>query len=596
MKHILLTFFLTLSTVLSVSGQTPRMPLGYVDGQVSTSGKDKFSTDSKDTWVSGAIYIPAESFRLLTGNHIDSIRAGLASRLNVDSLRVWVRTSLTGEDLASGAIGAKSGSNPRIAKGWNSIGLDHPYTISTAEGLYIGYSFHQKGTTIALSVVDHPQPNALFVQLGNGAEWEDRSDEGALAIEAFVYGDNLPMHNLTLDSLATGQALTLDKGTLAVSTTVRNSGLQTITGFDAVCRVDGIDETYTAHFDESIPFGETRQVDFTISPAITETTPKVRTLTVTLDNLTEGTDIDQTDNTLTTQFKVFAHAFTRNALLEEFTTEKCSNCPRVAGYLHDALQDERIAGRAIALCHHSGYGTDWLTIPADEDYLWFFGPTGTYAPAMMFDRVTMSGSRAVCLPQSAEEIVLRTLERLRQTAYVSINLSAEVDQEDNNLIHVTVEGDRMKEDFTTHAPRIGVALYEDNIKAKAQASGGDDYTHQHVGRAVNSTWGDIIEWNDDSYTYTCDLTLKDDYVRDNLGVIAYIWDYDPDDHANCEVANAASITWDKVATHIAAPMEKEESASTRYYTVDGREVANDGQLSGLYLVKQGNKVSKLLIK
>lgn len=596
MKHILLTFFLTLSTVLSVSGQTPRMPLGYVDGQVSTSGKDKFSTDSKDAWVSGAVYIPAEAFRLLTGNHIDSIHAGLASRLNVDSLRVWVRASLTGEDLASGAISAKSGSNPRANKGWNTVGLDHPYDIETAsEGLYIGYSFHQKGNTIALSVVDNPQPNALFVQLGNDAEWEDRSGEGALAIEAFVYGDNLPMYNLTLDSLTTGQALTLDKGTLAVSAKVRNNGLKTITGFDAICRVDGIDETYTAHFDESIPFGETRQVDFTISPAITETTPKVRTLTVTLDNLAEGEDIDRTDNTLTTQFKVFAHAFTRNVLLEEFTTEKCSNCPRVAGYLHDALQDERIAGRAIALCHHSGYGTDWLTIPADEDYLWFFGPTGTYAPAMMFDRVTMSGSRAVCLPQSAEEIVLRTMERMKQPTYVSIALSAEVDKQDNNLLHVTVEGDRMKEDFTTHAPRISVALYEDNIKARAQASGGDDYTHQHVGRAVNSTWGDIIEWNGDSYTYTCDLTLSDDYVRDNLGVIAYVWDYDNEDHANCEVANAASITWDKVATRIAAPM-KEESAPARYYTVDGREVANDGQLTGLYIVRQGSKVSKVLIK
>ena len=111
-----------LTAALSANAQATRMSLGYVNGQMKTSGTDGFSTNTKDTWVSGAIYIPADQVRLYASNHIDSIHAGLASRLNVDSLRVWVRTSLTGEDLASGAISGRSGSNPRVAKGWNTIG------------------------------------------------------------------------------------------------------------------------------------------------------------------------------------------------------------------------------------------------------------------------------------------------------------------------------------------------------------------------------------------------------------------------------------------------------------------------------------------
>lgn len=596
MKHTLLSFFLLLTAALSANAQATRMSLGYVNGQMNTSGTDGFSINSKDTWVSGAIYIPADQVRLYANNHIDSIHAGLASRLNVDSLRVWVRTSLTGEDLASGAISGRSGSTPRVAKGWNTIGLDQPYVIDgTAEGLYIGYSYHQKGNTVALSVVDNPQSNALFVQLGTEAEWQDRNSEGALAVEAYVYGDQLPKYNLTLTSLDLSRAYIVDNGTLAVSTQVRNNGTETITGFDAVCRVDDQDETYTVHINESIPYGETHQVEFSITPAISSATPSNRKLTVTIDHLTEGADVYPNDNTLSAPFEVVAHDFTRNVLLEEFTTEKCPNCPRVAGYLHKALQDERIAGRAIALCHHSGYYTDWLTIPSDNDYLWFFGGGGSYAPAMMFDRSAMDGENTVCLPQSADEIVLRTMSRLSQTAYVSISINAEVDSNDANLLHVNVEGERLKENFTAHAPRISVVLYEDNIKARSQASGGDDYVHQHVSRCVNSTWGDVIEWDGDAYTYTCDLTLREDYVRDNLGVVAYVWDYDTENPIQCEVANAASITWDKVANNIATPTQ-EDTTSTRFYTLDGREVSEASRTPGIYLVKKGSQVKKVLIK
>lgn len=596
MKHTLLSFFLLLTAALSANAQATRMSLGYVNGQMNTSGTDGFSINSKDTWVSGAIYIPADQVRLYANNHIDSIHAGLASRLNVDSLRVWVRTSLTGEDLASGAISGRSGSTPRVAKGWNTIGFDHPYAISDqTEGLYIGYSYHQKGNTVALSVVDTPQSNALFVQLGTEAEWQDRSSEGALAVEAYVYGDQLPKYNLTLTSLDLSRAYIVDNGTIAVSAQVRNNGSETITGFDAVCRVDNLDETYTAHINERIPYGETHQVEFSITPAISSATPSNRKLTVTIDHLTEGADIDMRDNTLSAPFEVVAHDFTRNVLLEEFTTEKCPNCPRVAGFLHKALQDERIAGRAIALCHHSGYYTDWLTIPSDNDYLWFFGGGGSYAPAMMFDRSAMDGENTVCVPQSADEIVLRTMSRLSQTAYVSISINAEVDSNDANLLHVNVEGERLKENFTAHAPRISVVLYEDNIKARSQASGGDNYVHQHVSRCVNSTWGDVIEWDGDAYTYTCDLTLREDYVRDNLGVVAYVWDYDTENPTQCEVANAASITWNKVANNIAAPIQ-ENTTSARFYTLDGREVSEASRTPGIYLVKKGSQVKKVLIK
>lgn len=188
---------------------------------------------------------------------------------------------------------------------------------------------------------------------------------------------------------------------------------------------------------------------------------------------------------------------------------------------------------------------------------------------MMFDRTAMDGENTVCLPQSADEIVLRTMSRLSQTAYVSISINAEVDPNDANLLHINVEGERLKENFTAHAPRISVVLYEDNIKARSQASGGDDYVHQHVSRCVNSTWGDVIEWDGDAYTYTCDLTLREDYVRGNLGVVAYVWDYDTENPAQCEVLMPQASLGTKLPTTLQLPRwrTRRPHASTRWMVV-----------------------------
>ena len=71
MRHTLLFFFMFLTAALSANAQATRMSLGYVNGQMKTSGTDGFSTNTKDTWVSGAIYIPADQVRLYASNHSD---------------------------------------------------------------------------------------------------------------------------------------------------------------------------------------------------------------------------------------------------------------------------------------------------------------------------------------------------------------------------------------------------------------------------------------------------------------------------------------------------------------------------------------------
>lgn len=61
------------------------------------------------------------------------IDAGLASKVNIDSIRVWIRTSLTGPNLVEKSLSKED--NPKIIRGWNKIQLDQPYEIKSEEGI-----------------------------------------------------------------------------------------------------------------------------------------------------------------------------------------------------------------------------------------------------------------------------------------------------------------------------------------------------------------------------------------------------------------------------------------------------------------------------
>ena len=162
----------------------------------------------------------------------------------------------------------------------------------------------------------------------------------------------------------------------------------------------------------------------------------------------------------------------------------------------------------------------------------------------MLDRTAEDGKATAVFSPSVKNDLYEPLRKaLRQTAFVSLKITADVDTE-NQKINVKVTGSRAKKDFTRNPARITVVLTETNLQAVSQAGASADipYIHYNVGRRVNSTWGDVVEWNGDDYTYECSIPYNQSYVMDNLGILAFIHDYDPEDKTKCEVANSAAIT------------------------------------------------------
>ncbi len=586
-----LTLILTaLLTLIGVgNAQTSGFHVGYCQGEMGpfpSTADEYFANVStqKDTWTSAAILLSADKVKMFEGNELREVSAALASKLNVDGLRVWVRSDLNGENLAEGT--AES-----VSKNWNTVSLNVPLAITAETGaLYIGYSYHQKSTSKAMSALEQGVPGlSCFVQSGSD-EWTDHSENYTTCVEAVFYGDNLPKYDLTLEAATLQKNFVVDEGTFNFSLQVRNNATVTITGFDVLCTIEGITDTYSVHCDSVIAYGEVKTVKLTANfPGIQTMDPAKRTLTLIIDNLNEGKDENMSDNSMTGSFSVTLHSFVRNVLLEEFTTEKCVNCPRVASYIHDAMNEPEFEGRLFTTEHHAGYYTDNFTTRFDTDWCWFYD--NQYAPAVMYDRYAQPDAiTPVSNPGSKQEMYSLIRERMRETAFVSLKVTAEADVE-NLQIKVRVTGSRAKEDFTRQPARITVVLTETNLAAISQAGASGEYIHYNVGRRVNSTWGDVIEWEGDDYTYECVIPYNQNYVFENLGILAFVHDYDPSDKTKCEVANTMAIT----ASQFGNGDEGIRSISTdgaapRYYDASGR--ISESPVHGLNIVVRGDKVSK----
>ena len=138
----------------------------------------------------------------------------------------------------------------------------------------------------------------------------------------------------------------------------------------------------------------------------------------------------------------------------------------------------------------------------------------------------------------------RVEDRLAVDSYANIDLSASFN-DDKTQINVTADCERGW-DFCSTPSRITLFLTEDNIKAHSQAGATGTFTHQHVLRAVNETWGTVLEWNENKAAYTYTSTLDEAWKKEDLKVVAFISAYDSTDPTDCTAATYYNLAGQKV--------------------------------------------------
>lgn len=566
--------------------ETDTISVGYSNGEVAESSSIYMNGKG---WVECAVRLTPNSVAAYDGNDIVAIKAGLVARVNVDTLRVWVRSSLDGENLAEGTA-VKVGTEG-IYKGWNNVALDSPYDLSQANvDLFIGYSLHQKANVRATSVVGDPLANTSYLKLGT-ADWKDISDEGVLSIEAIVAGENVPKYDLGLNAATISPDPSYSATALKVEASLHNYGLADIKGFTLAVLADGRDKVET-HISQEIASTANARVKFDIEPLQDYDENTLWTISIigiddAADEYAGNNDMDAT------------YAYLRNPLIEEFTTEECPNCPRVGGFLQEIMAMDTYKERVNVVTHHAGYYTDKFTQPCDEELTWLYASNGsTYAPAIMLDRqpyFAQSGyaATATC-PSSLDDLVeyIDYEMTVKANAVVGLNLEFNADSTsvtaNVNCIH--------NANYISENPYLCVYLLENDIATTDQSGATGTYMQQHVNRAYNSTWGEPVEWTDNTFTYSYTFSLDASWVKKNMQVVAMLYNYNPDDNTDCVVDNSIGVKLipDMNTDGIVSTISNNDTYEVARYSLDGRKV--DSQTRGIVIVKLSDGTCRKVVK
>ncbi|PLX17968.1 MAG: hypothetical protein C0599_13050 [Salinivirgaceae bacterium] len=239
-------------------------------------------------------------------------------------------------------------------------------------------------------------------------------------------------------------------------------------------------------------------------------------MNVAISNVNEGSDTNTSNDSLSKTIVVSSSSVQRIALLEQFTTELCSNCPGVLNLLEGYMDDNP---NFVMMCHHAGYYTDFLTIPESQIHTEFYGG-GSYAPAGMVDRYYFGNDPGPVFWDGNPYGPNAIDERTQTPAFLEINVNG-INMGGN--LELTVSGE-----FLADFPQdLGVSLWitEDNIPAVDQA-GASNWVHRYAIRdAISARLGDIIltptgagDFFKKDYTFTID----GDWEYSELYLVAFV--------------------------------------------------------------------------
>ena len=211
-------------------------------------------------------------------------------------------------------------------------------------------------------------------------------------------------------------------------------------------------------------------------------------------------------------------AVARTVLIEDFTGQRCVNCPKAAEVIHQL--EEQYPDGVIAVGIHSGpfarsmNGTRYA-LGTDEGDEYYSHWRLDHQPVGMVNRLRVS---------DYTEWTATVHEQVQLTAPLSIDVSAEIDNATHRLTaQVTMRG-------TDGQVRGNLQLWlvEDGVQAfqyMPDNTVNRDYIHNHVLRcAINGTWGETLALSEgEQKTVTHQLALDEAWNAGRLRVVAFVY-------------------------------------------------------------------------
>lgn len=593
MKKILSLIVLMSLTVLGLQTATAETAIGWTNG---THTRTKGVSVSGSSMQGMAIRLPESKAQLLKGNTISAVYAAFSSSRYTD-FTLFITNDLTGDYLYSQSASSSSS--------WKEYTLDTPYEI-TGEELYIGFVGTISSGYSPLSFdfsTGYPETSYVY----NNGTWEDCYEDGnGEANIQLMLSEDISFTDASLRfTEITGTFSVGDEAEIPCGE-VFNFGTDTINTMEVSYKVGDNDTQVVTFSDLCLAGGQTYDI---VLPTMTFSVSGTFDVEVAISSV-NGKDYDDepTDNSGSASLTVYHQDLKRKYLVENFTTQQCSNCPTGHAVLQSAVGDR---DDVCVVAHHAGYYYDAFTMTEDVALLFleYTSGGGTFAPGFMTNRYrTDSQSATYARPgfytSDPDDITDRLAELAEMEPYVEIEINSEYD-ETTRVIAGTV-------DVTAYSTPpnstvyINLYIVQDSIIA-SQTSGGDNYVHRHVfrgtigtgnfGTPVTITAGEtyshefsytvpesITSSLTSSYTETIDVDLN------HMSLVAFASNYNSSDANDCIVYNAEEVAF---LDNVTSGITNVDATGTdiNIYVGDGR-VYVDGTCSSVTVYDLTGKVVK----
>lgn len=553
-----------------------------------------------------AIDLNEEMLQAHIGSKVVGIRFGLCQ--SIGESRVFIVAADrygNGDDIVSQRVATTEA-------GWNTVMLDHPVAITAQHDVewlvgfdYEQYNYRENGeyasdcfplSCVAEGVSD--QPLLIYYNrpdMGLNPGWYEFYTGGSnLSVQLLIQG-SYNQNDVSVDDLGSIPFEVGDEILVPVQFT--NNCTEAVSSLDYVVTIDG-----TAGSEQHVDFDPTvapsRRGSFSVTlPLSHEAGTHEVSVEVTKVN---GNDNESEHKTGKGTINVYADKYPRNLVIEEFTTELCPNCPRVADLLHDYLETANL-DRVFAVCHHSGYHNDWLTQDCDEGLLYLFNDDGTtYAPGLMFNRqpdfnaLYASGNiDNVLFPNTYNDIESYANYQLSLLSNARLDMQVAVNA-DTTLATVTINGE-CNDGLDQGQNLLTLYLTEDNIAARDQYGATGTFTHQHVIRYYNSTWGDPIAWNNKRFTTSYSIAIDKSWKKDDLRLVAFLNKHNAEDKLDNRIENSIGMSLLNAITPVEGVKASANAVETARYNAAGQRIL--GQQKGLNIIRLSDgRTQKVVVR
>ena len=485
--------------------------------------EDKFrqtGTTSKDT-VGAAVFVSAQDLKDKVGAELTSVSMYQIGATQPKYLRLFVASALDSVFLFDKEIDVTT-----LVEGWNRVELDEPILL-TGDSLYLGY-YLLGGSTISQAVANNSSVQS-YIRKGSVANWT--STKG-IAVYGTIEGDMLPAHDVVLTSGVSSMDVEMSKA-FDIAFCVENVAADTIRTIEMECDL-GNGKKEVRVMDVEIPY---LGVDSVVFDNIKIDEVGLYDVKFVVTKLNGEADLNPEDNEQRVAVNVLERIVARKVLLEVFSTENCTACPKG----HDIVEAS-IDGRhdqVIEVGHHVAFYTDQWTVPEDEIYMNFYysAIVTTFAPGGMIDRTLWSKADGHKNPyQGGDSCVVFSIESadvwsllnvaLSKPALAWIDLETEFSEEDS-ILTIKTAGKSITQ--LEGEPRLTVYVTEDNLATDKQAGWNSErqglYYQHNVNRHIaTDVWGDKVELNE-GFEKEYKVKIQQKWNVDNLNVVAFVHNY-----------------------------------------------------------------------